>query len=68
MLGGLEGRVRGMVARAIVRLVDLAGRARPGIARLADRVAQVFVPTVLLRVVTLLVMMSLEFLRESSSD
>jgi len=32
---------------AIVRLVDLAGRARPGIARLADRVAQIFVPAVL---------------------
>jgi Cu2+-exporting ATPase len=32
----------------IVRLVDLAGRSRPGIARLADRVAGVFVPGVLL--------------------
>ena len=32
---------------AIVRLVDLAGQARPGIARLADRVAHVFVPAVL---------------------
>jgi len=32
----------------IVRLVDLAGRSRPGIARLADRVAGVFVPVVLL--------------------
>ena len=31
----------------IVRLVDRAGQERPAIARLADRVAQVFVPTVL---------------------
>ncbi|MFN2376687.1 MAG: heavy metal translocating P-type ATPase, partial [Candidatus Binatia bacterium] len=33
---------------AIVRLVDLAGRSRPGLVRLADRVAHVFVPAVLL--------------------
>ena len=32
----------------IVRMVDLAGQSRPGIARLADRVAGVFVPAVLL--------------------
>jgi len=31
---------------AVVRLVDVAGRARPRLARVADRVAQVFVPRV----------------------